>query len=335
MSGKPLRSGRFRNEREADWQKLEGLLQRAERGGAKALYEDELIALPRLYRAALSSLSVARAISLDRAMIDYLESLCARAYFFVYGARPRLGKRVADFFARGWPAAAQALAGEALVAGLMMMAGAIAAFGLVLSDPDWFYSFIPEELAKGRTPAATTEYLRTTLFSEEQDAMLSAFATFLFTHNATVAILAFAVGFAFALPSLLLMVYNGCMLGALFAVFWMRGLGVELGGWLLIHGVTELLAITLAGAAGLHIGRAIAFPGRRTRLEAIAGAGREAATLMVGVVFMLFVAGLLEGVGRQMITSTEIRYSIAAASAAIWFAYLFLPRRNGAANGGR
>ena len=34
-----------------------------------------------------SSLSVARETSLDRALVEYLESLCARAYFFLYGGK--------------------------------------------------------------------------------------------------------------------------------------------------------------------------------------------------------------------------------------------------------
>ena len=49
--------------------------------------DEELLAIPVLYRATLSSLSVARATSLDHSLIDYLESLSTRAYFFVYGAR--------------------------------------------------------------------------------------------------------------------------------------------------------------------------------------------------------------------------------------------------------
>jgi hypothetical protein len=54
---------------------------------------------------------------------------------------------------------------------------------------------------------------------------------------------------------------------------------------------------------------------------------------MVGVVLMLFLAGLLEGVGRQLIVSTPIRYSIAGATALLWAAYLFLPRRTESLHG--
>lgn len=326
MSEIVLRSGRFRKEREADWKRLETLLQRVERGGPSALQDDELLEMPKLYRAALSSLSVARAISLDRAMVEYLEGLCSRAYFFVYGARSRLSQRISSFFGADWPAAAQQLWIDILVSVAVTVVAGLAAWFLVMGDPDWFFSFVPEELASGRTPTATREYLRSTLFDGGGQEGLSIFATYLFTHNAGVAILAFAIGFAFGLPSMLLMAYNGAMLGAFIALFSMHGLTVDFAGWLLIHGVTELLAVCLAGAAGLRIGCAIAFPGRMTRMDAAAAASRHAATLMVGVVIMLFFAGILEGVGRQVINSTAIRYAIAGGTAVLWGAYLFLPR---------
>ncbi len=330
-----LRSGRFRQERQADWKRLEDLLNRIERGGAGALSDDELLAVPKLYRAALASLSVARAISLDQALVQYLESLSARGYFFVYGARGRMVQRIGAFFRTDWPMAVQRLAADTLVSVAVTLIAAVAAYVLVMGDPDWFYSFVPEGLAGGRTPSASREFLESTLFDggDEDGSSLSVFATWLFTHNAGVSLLAFAVGFAFGLPSMLLVAYNGCMLGAFYACFAMHGLGVELGGWLLIHGVTELFAIALAGAAGLHIGRAMAFPGQRTRLDAAAEAGRQAARVMVGVIVMLLVAGMLEGIGRQVISSTPIRYSIAAATAVVWGVYFYAPRRKEAGDG--
>jgi uncharacterized membrane protein SpoIIM required for sporulation len=324
-----LKSSRFREEREDDWRKLERLLRRLEKpGGAAQLSDDELIAVPVLYRATLSSLSVARATSLDKDLTDYLESLATRAYFHVYGVRTSLRARVARFFAEDWPAAARALWRETLVAALLTAFGAVAAYVLVSQDPDWFYSFIPADLASGRDPSASAEFLRETLYAEpEEREGLSVFATFLFTHNAQVCILAFALGFALCLPTALLTTYTGCMLGAFFALYGRHGLGFELGGWLLIHGVTEILAATLSGAAGFKIGTSLAFPGRRSRMEAMSEAGRQAAILMAGVVVMLMVAGVLEGFGRQLIRNDGARYAIAAISAVVWGAYLYAPRR--------
>jgi uncharacterized membrane protein SpoIIM required for sporulation len=155
---------------------------------------------------------------------------------------------------------------------------------------------------------------------------LSGFAAYLFTHNVQVAILAFALGFAFALPSVLLILMNGCVLGAMFQIYAAKGLGFELGGWLAIHGTTEIFAIILAGAAGMRIGTSIAFPGELPRMAAAAHAGRIAATAMVGVVVMLLFAGLLEGIGRQTITSDTARYAIGGAMLSLWIAYFYLFR---------
>ena len=325
MQALTLKSHRFRQEREAEWRKLEDILARAERSSAKALSDDEIIALPVLYRSALSSLSVARAISLDQSLIAYLESLCTRAYFFVYGTRVTFAKRIIAFFAQDWPRAARELWIETLVAVALMALGVAVAYVLTMRDSTWFYSFVSPVLAGGRGPAAAAEELQATLFSETQSG-LSIFATFLFTHNAQVALLAFALGFAFCLPSAFLMLTNGMMLGAFIALFASRGLSVEFGGWLLIHGTTELLAIALAGAAGFRLGWTLAFPGARSRVDAMSAAGRKAAIVMTGVVVMLGVAGILEGVGRQVITDTGVRYAIALLALLLWGAYLYLPR---------
>jgi uncharacterized membrane protein SpoIIM required for sporulation len=322
-----LKSYRFRAEREADWRRLEALLARAEGRGAAGLSDDQLLAAPVLYRAALSSLSVARATSLDQGLIDYLESLCARAYFFVYGARSTLFERLGGFFARDWPRAVQSLWRETLVSVGLTATGAVAAFILATQDPDWFGAFVPAELAGDRGPGASTAALRATLFDKGGGHSLSTFATYLFTHNAGIALFAFALGFALCLPTALLITYNGCMLGAFVALFVAHGLGVEAGGWLSIHGVTEIFAIALAGAAGFRIGSATAFPGERTRLDAAATAGRQSGVVMAGVLVMLLCAGALEGIGRQLIQSTPVRYAVAAATASLWLVYFYLPRR--------
>lgn len=327
-----LKSYRFRAEREDDWRRLEALLAKVGKGSARALSDEELLAMPVLYRQALSSLSVARATSLDQSLVDYLESLSTRAYFFVYGARSSLVERLGGFFAREWPTAAKALWRETLASFALTLVGVLAAYFLTLHDPDWFGAFVPDGLADGRGPAASAEALRATLYDKGGDHKgLSVFAAFLFTHNSGVAIFAFALGFAFCLPTAMLMAYNGCMLGAFLATFAMRGLAFEAGGWLAIHGVTEISAVILAGAAGLRIGWTLAFPGDLSRPAAMAQAGRQSATLMAGVVVMLFCAGILEGVGRQVIQNDLARYGVALVTLIIWPVYLYLPRRAKAA----
>ena len=315
----------FRAAREAEWQRLDDILTRAEAKSVRVLADDELIALPILYRGALSSLSVARETSLDLELVTYLEGLCARAYFFVYGVRTSVWRRLGVFFARDWPRAVQSLWRETLVALALTMIGTAAGFLLVGQDNSWFESLFPFA-ADGRNFNASAEFLRDTLYSYPSEGGLSILAAFLFTHNAQVAMLSFALGFAFGVPTAMLLIYNGAMLGAGFALFASHGLETGLGGWIIIHGSTELFAIVLAGAAGFRIGWTMVFPGERSRLAAAAASGRTAALAMAGVVAMLFVAGLLEGFGRQLITDDVARYAIGGAMLLFWCLYFYWPR---------
>lgn len=316
----------LRAARQEEWLRLERLLALAERKSPKALSDDDLMALPILYRGALSSLSVARETSLDLELVSYLESLCARAYFFVYGVRSSVWRRLQLFFVRDWPDAVRSLWRETCVSVLLVLVGLISAYLLIASDSFWYDAFVPAELADGRDFSASKEDLRATLYNSEGTDWLGIFAAFLFTHNSQVAIFSFALGFAFGVPTSMLLIYNGGMVGAFFALFISRGLGMELGGWLMIHGTTEFFAIILAGAAGLKIGWSVVFPGELSRLSSATIAGRSAAICMTGVVIMLFVAGILEGFGRQLITDDLARYTIGSVMLFVWLAYFYVPR---------
>lgn len=318
----PLKSFEFRREREASWRELENLVGIAEKKGLKSLPAEQLLRLPSLYRAALSSLSVARSISLDQNVVGYLESLCARAYFQVYGARSNFFESVGQFFAVSFPAAVRSAFWPIIIAGFWMALGGTIGFLLVQASPDWYYSFVPADLAGDRTPASSNESLRRTLFDGADTAeRLYVFATFLFTHNSKVALMAFALGFALGVPTILLMFYNGLILGAFLALFDGHGLLGDLGGWLSVHGTTEILAIILCGGGGLVLARAIIFPDQNSRLDSLARRGRAAGTLAVGAVMMLLVAGLLEGFVRQLVTDTAVRYTIGGLMLAFWLTY--------------
>ncbi len=329
-------TSRFRAEREADWIAFDALLTRLEKKGAKGLSSEELLQLPSLYRATLSSLSIARATSLDKALLDHLEALSMRGYFLIYGVRESRLHRTIRFFTRDWPLAVKAVWKETVIIALIILLGMATSWSLVASEPEWYYNFVPEELSGGRDPRATADYLQSTLghgkaVSEEEKDGLHVFATFLFTHNSRVSIMSFALGFAFGIPTMILEFYQGISLGAMVAVFAGKGLGFDFGGWLFIHGTTELFAAALSGAAGLRIGAAVVFPGARSRLQAASDAGRTAGKVMVGVIIMLLAAGLLEGFGRQLITDTITRYAIGTVMLLFWLAYYYLPRRGEAA----
>lgn len=323
-----LRSDRFRQEREGDWTRLEAIVQRMEQGRTRGLSDADVLALPVLYRTVASSLSVARETSLDAATLGYLEALVQRAWFQVYGPRVTLWGWLRRFFGGEWSRSVRALWPELIAALALMVAGTVVGWLLVAADQDWYFNLVPGDFLDARVPGASREVLRSTLFDGSKQDGLSVFAAYLFSHNAGIAILCFALGFAFGVPPLLLLIQNTATLGAMLWLFHSQGLTWEFVGWLSIHGTTELFAILLAGAAGLHVGRSMAFPGKRSLIEAAAEAGQRAATVMAGVVLMLVCAGLLEGLGRQLIEVTEARYAIGYGVLAFWVLYFFVFRGN-------
>ena len=85
--------------------------------------------------------------------------------------------------------------------------------------------------------------------------------------------------------------------------------------------------IALAGAGGMLIGRAVAFPGEMSRMESMRAKSEQAAIILGGVVVMMFIAGILEGFGRQLIQNDWLRYGIGGSMLTFWLVYFFLPRK--------
>jgi uncharacterized membrane protein SpoIIM required for sporulation len=204
-----------------------------------------------------------------------------------------------------------------------MIAGALVGWLLVAHDPEWYRALVPGGMGDTRVPGASPAVLRETIFGHSGQDGLGAFAAFLFSNNARVSLLAFSLGFAFGIPTLLLLVQNTAIVGAMLWLYHGAGLTVDFAAWLSVHGTTELFAIFLSGAAGLHIGRSMAFPGTRSVLTAAAEAGRRSAQVMAGVVLMLIVAALLEGFARQLVDNTLGRLAIGGFMLAFWLAYFF------------
>lgn len=333
MSGRRA-SIRFRDDRERSWRALEKLVSKIERHGIRKLSELELTELPVLHRAAVSSLSVARAISLDRNVLEYLEALTARSHACVYGVRRDFAVALRDFFVTEFPAAVWRARAYVVTSIALLTIAILVGRLLVLEDPERFYSLVGEGMSQGRDPGASYDTLHESLYGSREEhsaGSLTAFASMLFSHNTQIGFLCFALGFAAGVPVLYLLAMNGMLLGAMAAVFEMQGLGSDFWAWVSGHGVTELLAIALCAAGGLLQGYAVVFPGKRTRLASLAKAGRHAGRIVIGTVLLFVLAALLEGYFRQIVQSKVARFFVSACTAGLWIYYFGWHGRRAAA----
>lgn len=324
-----MRSARFRAEREADWKRLDTLVSQAEKGGLQGMTFAQTRDLAALYRQATTSLAIAREITLDTGLLQYLEALTARAYLSVYAPQERLGGVLRRFLTRGAPQAMRRAWVFILIGFLSMGLGAVAGYLLFFENSAWFHVFIPSDLSDGRGPEASTSALRAAIYDNNPDASgLGAFATYLFSHNTRIAIFIFGLGVFLCAPAIILTFYNGLILGAFVGLYAERGLGWDLGGWLSIHGVTEISAICIACGGGIQLGAALLFPGERTRKAALRAAGVDAVKLALVAALMLVAAALLEGFARQLINDITTRYAVGWGVGALWLGWFLLGGRS-------
>ncbi len=148
---------------------------------------------------------------------------------------------------------------------------------------------------------------------EMSDADKTAFATFLYMNNTKVATLCFVSGFLFGLPTFIILVQTGLMLGTLPALFYGESL-LGLWAWLLPHGVPEISAIILAGGAGLKLGLTMLNPGDLPMAVALKKTLRVLSGTILLCVALLVWAAIVESFIRQSELADSIRLTIAAFS---------------------
>jgi len=181
---------------------------------------------------------------------------------------------------------------------IITLAGcAFGGFATIL-DPDSRHVTMPfgHDLMKPSERVAHEEKAKQDRLAGER----ATFSTYLMTHNTQVSIFTMALGMTWGVGTVVMLFYNGVILGAIATDYVADGQGKFLVGWLLPHGSFEIPAILIAGQAGLLLGRAIIGRGTRKNLaERLREIGPDVVTLIGGVGVMLIWAGLVESFFSQ------------------------------------
>lgn len=150
-------------------------------------------------------------------------------------------------------------------------------------------------------------------------------STFRLTYNNTmVAARTYTSGIFAGLPSIIIMVKNGIMLGTFHYYLFHKGV-LEESMWVIwIHGVLEISAIVLAGGAGLVLGGGLLFPGTYTRLQSLRISAKRSFKIALSTIFILIISGFIEGsVTRYTDMPMGLKYSLVLGSLAFICFYFF------------
>jgi uncharacterized membrane protein SpoIIM required for sporulation len=277
---------RFVTTRAADWRALDGLVRRVSEHPERCT-PDELVELGARYRAAAADLALARRAFPHQPVTDDLEHLVARARGIVYSRATRdetAGRYLSTTLWRQLRS----------LSWLLWLSIGVTAVATVLGA---LWAVMDPQGALGLLPAGTHIQVHTRgAFYGISVPERGGLAATIFVHNILVAFLVVALGFAWGVPTALLLAYNGLLLGVLGALEW-RGGGFDQFVRLVVpHGLLELSCFALAGAAGFSIARAIVDPGRTSRADALAAAAPRTGAAILGAAAFLVCAGTVEGV---------------------------------------
>jgi uncharacterized membrane protein SpoIIM required for sporulation len=309
----------FLHQRRPDWRKLEQVLERVEGSGLAALDDDEAVEFGQLYRRAASDLNQAQTFPSGDATVQYLNDLVARCYLVIYARTKADPWAVVRHLFWGFPAMFRRYIGQVLLSTALVAAGAVFGFLVAYFDVPSRSFLLPEDMPTIQPDQPNMEL--------QTSGEFAGFSAFLLTHNITVTLVAFALGIVFGVGSAWLMFYNGIMLGALGAVFVEAGQGLAFATGVLPHGVLEIPAMILGGAAGFVLAQGVIQVKPWPRMEELARRGKEALLLVSGCFPLLIVAGILEaGVARapEWFLASGIKLAVAGVFAVVFLIYTLL-----------
>ena len=275
--------------RELFWKRQDALLRQVEKKGIKSLRSDDIRELASLYRSVAADLARARTQKAGNIIIHNLQVLTTRGYNQIYqGSRRQEWQALVDFYRWGLPAVVQQNAGYIALATSLFLLGAIVAWWYAWQDPTFISLIVPENLI--RKVRDEHQLWMGSIVGVEPLASSS-----IMMNNLSVSFGAVAGGITAGIYTVFLLVFNGLSIGAVATLVGQNNLAYPFWAFVFPHGSLELPAIFFAGGAGLLIARAILFPGKYRRVDALKLYGNRAVQLVFGVVPMLVIAGTIEG----------------------------------------
>jgi uncharacterized membrane protein SpoIIM required for sporulation/uncharacterized RDD family membrane protein YckC len=278
------------------WSAFASRLDRAQRRGLESLGEDgvrDFVAEYRDLAADLARLQTA-ARGRERDEVFYLSRLMAGAHNLLYRGRAVTLKDVWRTFAIDAPREVRRSVGPIALAATLLFGPAVIAYAAVVRDPSVARVFIPPAMLD-RAEDGVRRAKQGRGYITDPELFRPVMATSIIANNVQVTFAAFAMGIAFGIGTVLVLVTNGVSLGGVFGLYASKGIASLLVRFVAPHGVLELSAICIAGGAGFLLAAAILVPGNRPRGEALRENGRRAIRLVAASTVLLLIAGTLEG----------------------------------------
>jgi uncharacterized membrane protein SpoIIM required for sporulation len=295
--------------RHDDWQRLDELSRRRRLAGPET---DELI---ERYQAGASDLSLVKSTAGSTALGDRLSISLARARLKFTGAPENPLRQLTRFVWVSLPAALYRLR-------WITLGVAVATF-VIAGLYAWWIGGDPRALAALGSEGELEQLAEEGFVAYYSENPAASFAGMVWTNNAWIAAQCIAFGvLGVWVPWVILQ--NAQNLGVTAAVMFAYDEADTFFLYIAPHGLLELTCVFVAAAGGLRIFWAWVAPGPRPRGIALAEDARSLFTVAIGLVFFLFIAGLIEGFVTPQPWPWVVKIGIGALALAAFIVYMLV-----------
>ena len=284
------------------WQELDRTLHRLDEDAGAAMTLAEAERFHYLYQRCSADLSRLSTFSADPDLREYLESLVARAYAEIHETRERRGpvsfRAFRKWFVSTFPRTFRKYIRAFQLSLAITVAGTAFGAAALHFDPASKPVMMPfGHLMESPAQRVAREEKAT---DDRMSGHKGSFASQLMTNNIRVSLFAFGLGITWGIGTIVVLFYNGVIVGAVGADYIQAGQVKFLFGWLMPHGAIEIPAILLAGQAGFMLASALIGWGDPTpRRERMGAISQDLLTMVGGVAIMLVWAGIVESFFSQ------------------------------------
>lgn len=272
-----------------------------------------------LYNTVSNHLAYSRTYYGEGETTVYLNKLLGAAHTVIYAEKRTYAKSFFTFFGSGFPQLFRRYLKFFLIATAVFVLGGVLAYA---------YTAVNIENAAAFTDLNTiTQYREEGQYDDPNLGMEIYSDIAIGTNNIRVCILAFVLGFTFGIGTLYVLITNGILIGVIAGIYFHKAQSLFFWSLIIPHGVPELFAIFLSGAAGLIIGYALINPKGLSRKDAFIVAARDAGLLLLGCIPILIIAAFVESFFTPLDIPYAVKYGFAAAELVVLVLYLCLPGR--------
>jgi uncharacterized membrane protein SpoIIM required for sporulation len=324
-----MKQQQFETQYQPLWDEVESLMVDLRRKRhQRQLSTEQHLRFPELYRKLCSHYALARSRGFSPALVEQLHGMVLRGHPLLYRYRGAWMWRTMQFLFSGFPRAVRQNRGYFLISLLAFVVPAALMGGACYLHEDLLYTVMSESMVaqmEQNYDPANTRPGRAVERSSETDFVMFGYYI---RNNIGIGFRTFATGILYGLGSLVLLMFNGLVIGGVAGHLSRLGYYETFWPFVSGHGSFELTAIVICGAAGLMLGHALLVPGQQTRLQALKRGAHNALPLVIGAGLMLLFAAFIEAFWSSSALPPSSKYSVAALLWVIVVLYLVFMGRS-------